>query len=219
MPKITRKFYKFQSTHIPVDICYSENKHFYAKGVPEDVLRLDEGLLSGFDTEEELFDSLRKIFQSFHEKIKKSRKVIVYSFNMTSELYMKKISYGFEGCKSWVPRGFVGRRSHYGESDGYGFGIEWEVLMEVKAEETTYHKIQGDGSLGYKQEVSGKTMIDWTPEREEALKEVYVSIEEMVKRIVKVLADPKSFIKMLDSGTKLLPYKPEKGGKYGKEKV
>lgn len=219
MAKIDSKFFKFQSDHVKVDIFYTHRDKFFAKNVPDGVRRVTESNFSGFDTEFNLTDALREAFRLYHEKIKKGRKVIFYSFSMTTDLCMKRTREGgWAGHKNWVPENYLKGSSYSGIGDGYGFGIEWKVYMEVEAEETTYHSIHPDGSLGYKESLSDKNIIDWTPEREEALKEVYASMEEMVKKIVKVLVEPKSFTKMLDSGTKLLSYKPKKEEKHAKRR-
>lgn len=219
MAKIDSKWFKFQSDHVKVDIFYTHKDHFFAKNVPDDVKWISEANFSGFDKEFDLIEALRSAFRLYHEKIKKSRKVIAYSFDMTAELCMKKVRSGeWHGYKDWVPDNFRGPNMDRasGVGDGYGFGIEWEVYMEVMAEETSYHSIRPDGTLGYKEEgLSGKQVIDWTQEREEALRGVYASMEEMVKRVVKILGEPKAFTKMLDSGTKLLSYSPGRRKKRG----
>lgn len=209
MPKICSKFFTINSEHVSVDIFYNQKKHFFAIGIPKDVTRLSRGHddLSGFETENDLYREIRAVLDIYHDKIKKTKKVIAYSLGMTTETCMKKTGRGmWEGYKDWVPDTLKTRSDRFfGNTDGYGFSIDWDVLLEIRAKETTYHGINEDGSIGHVAHLGERLIIDWTQEREDAFREIANALVEMVKKISTVLGDTQKVIGMIDKKIKLLP--------------
>lgn len=210
MPKICRRFFQINSKHVPVDIFYTQKKQFSAVGIPEDVTRISDKGFSHFETEEKLYEQINSALRVYHEKIRTSRKVIAYSLGMTTSLCMNRTGEGrWEGYKEWVPNTLKkGCDSYWVRGDnGYGFSINWDVLMEVRDKETEYHDIHDDGSIGHRTEISQRQLIDWTSEREEAFREIANCLVEMVKKIAVVLGDPEKMIGMIESKGKLLEFK------------
>ena len=203
MPKITEYIFNINQERVKIGIYYGTSKKFYAKNVPDDILALQEGQPEGFEKESELYHYLHHAIDHYHEEIKKSRKVIVYSLSMTTNLCMNKIDQNhWSGFKEWLPDDFSHRSKMEGE--GYGFSISWSVLMEISSAELNYYEINDDGSIGYGTYLDNRSVIEWTPEREAAFEEIAASLEKMVKKIAGVLCDKERFNFILDNKIKLL---------------
>ena len=169
MPRITTVGYRIDGEYHQYDLCYNQKKLFHITGFPEHVLRvMDNSCVSGFKSEAELNTAMYVMLKAYHEQVKKTRKVIVYSLQGTNALVMNKSGdNGYEGFKKWVPEKL--RAMDFGsDMDGYGFAI------------------------------------DWTQEREEALNAIGRAMEDMIKKIAKLMGDADTFTKLLDSGANLL---------------
>ncbi len=213
MAKITDYMFDINQERVKVGIYYTRSKGFYAKNVPGDVLALQE-YHPFFDKEDDLRLFLVKAIAHYHEIIKKSRKVIAYKISMTTELCMNKESEGhYCGYKPWIPKNYSHLNKIDGINSGYGFIIRWKLLMEMSAEDIKYYRIHDDGSVGNKTYTGPQyQIIEWTPEREAAFKEIDASLEGMVKKITAVLCDKEKVKYLLDNQIKLL-------GGYGNDRI
>lgn len=202
MPKITTHQYKIRGKYVDIATYYNRTNKFFAKGIPDDVLAFQKKAPSYFETEDELDTFVRTSIQEYHEKIKSSRKIIAYKLNLSSDLRMNKIGDGhWSGSRSWLNDAYAGSLA----GDGYGFSIEWEMLIEVSSDKVRYNRIREDGSIGFETYLDQRTILKWTPKREAAFKEIDAAIESMVKKIGAVLLDEDKTVKLLDSGVRLLP--------------
>ena len=190
---------KGKRTEIP--FYYTQKKRFYAVGIPEEVSTMFQQYFSGFDKEDDLYKVIFEALRKYHEKIKETRKVIAYTLSMTSHLAMNKIGRGhYQGYKEWVPEGFD---SDF-RGNGYGFVIEWKVLFEVSERQVLYYDVREDGTIGYKEHLGKRKIIDWTEGREKAFMEIDAALERLAEKVATVLADKERFTKLIDSGLKLL---------------
>lgn len=206
MAKIGTWTYKINQEIVEFKIYYTSSKGFFARGIPSDVLAFQKKPSFGFDTEAELRKFLREAIDTYHEKTKKSRKVIAYILKLTTCLSMNKVEQGhYSGTKPWLPSDYS--PFNYGlDGGGHGFSIKWKILMEVKARDIEYYRINDDGTIGYRKNnvEHDYLIIDWTPEREEAFKDIDRSLEEMVKRLAGTLCNTKKMTELIDNNIKLL---------------
>ena len=211
MAKITTWYYRIKGERVAVDVFYTSKKGFFPKGLPDDIGTIADVYFGGVMKENDLHLMIHEALHVYHEKIASSRKVIVYDLKITSALRMNKVGPGhYQGFKDWVPqdmRNYDVNESFGEHGAGYGFTIGWEVLLETSAQEIEYFRINEDGSAGTGETLRHRMVIDWTEKREAAFNEIDSSLEEMVRRISRMVCKPDFFVKMLDSGTKLLPDK------------
>lgn len=203
MPKIGNESLLINGKFINIEINYSRKLQFYARGIPEEVLHVSEIETITADTEKQLLINLHQAINLYHDKIKSSKKVIAYTIYAAAETVMNRTGVGrLEGHKPGVPKGF----DHLPLGcDGSGFTIEWEILMEVKAKTIEYYPLNDGVISSYKKHINpNKKIIDWTPQREQAFKNIDLALERMVINLMNKLADTKTLLYNIDNNIKLL---------------
>ena len=208
MPKIKTKQFTIAGKWTDVNFYYTSNKGFYAKGIPEEVESVAERHfeINGYEKECELKEAIRTALFKYHEYIEKKRKVIAYRVTMTTDMRSIKTGEGsWSGSKPWVPDCFKRGCDMDGFHSGYGFVVEWKILMEVKARSTTYYDIDKDQGARFARRLDeGFQVVDWTPEREAAFVQIDQALEKAVQKLATVLGDQEKLLFLVDSGVKLL---------------
>jgi hypothetical protein len=206
MPKIFSTYIIVESVRIEIDVHYTHGKGFYAKKIPDSVLKFCNCTFSGFDTEGELLEHIRISLINYHESIKNIKKVIIYSLQMSTDVYMNKENRGsWHGYKPWVDHEkFIEyNRCLTSSINGYGFSIIWDVLYQVKSKDTKYYVIDNNGSIGFESRIHEASweIIDWTVEREQAFIDIDKSIEELVKKISLFLGNSEKLCLAIDNNS------------------
>lgn len=178
MPKINKQQFKVQGKYLSFDMYYNSTNGFYFKETTT-IKSLQEAVkfCNMASTEHELITHMNEKLKEFHEKIKKSRKVIVIDYRVGQTVSMEKTG----------PGSYVGKSGWHNVSNiglDYGLAFKFEVYMRVDAKETEYHRINEDGSLGWTTPVSKEdAQIDWTEEREQALIQMGEAANEAAKKL------------------------------------
>lgn len=214
MPKITKTWMKVDNEDFQVEIHYNQKRKFYIAGMPECVRLVTGVSFQGCESESALNKLIFETLRDYHESVKKTRKVIVYSVDVTAAITMKpdKGCGGYSGYKAWVPGAVKHADSEFMRfKHGSGFVLEWKVKQEVTGKDTKYFALDDDGNIyGSSSRLSKEEMvIDWSEEREQGFREIDRSMEEMVKRLALILCDTEKVKLLMDGGKLLLPHAAE----------
>lgn len=208
MAKITTWKFKMSGEWVEIGCYYTTKRKFSARGVPSDVEAMADTPFGGYDTEDELYREVQKAFAKYHEHIKRRRKVIAYKVCLSTDLGMiRENERTHTGFKSWVPESMRKQSNSFSSGineDGFGFVISWKIWFEEKAKETIYYSISDDGSLGYERRRANRQIIEWTPERQAAFESIDAGLENMVKRLAKILGHSDRLIEAIDNGLKMI---------------
>ena len=147
MPKVSHHEFRIDGELIKLDIGYNKEKMFHIMRFPSKVFQsLDAqemGTIAGIPTEKELIKSVEEIIDRYHRVVKSKRKIIAYSMSATTEIRMNKVGDGsYQGTKSWAEN--LHDLEGFG-NNGYGFVIDYKVLVEINDNGLKYSKLLMNG--------------------------------------------------------------------------
>lgn len=219
MPKVSKITKHVLGELVTWDVYYNMTKKFHLKDFPQEIRMVSSFDMTHHDTELSLDKVITEALSVYHGAQRSKKKVITYKIGLTNSMYMKRRKDYFDGDLPWVEALKIDSSKicniHFGDSDGDAIGLQWDVLWCVQGERTEYYglrekanipdDLRDDGELGYKTSPDRDDyIIDWTPEREEALKEISKALRKLGRRIAEVVLVHDKMITLLDSGTKLL---------------
>lgn len=207
MPKVSHMTARILGEHVRFDIHYNKEKSFHLKDFNPEILNLvgtnnRYKEINGFDTEAALVNNIHRIINAYNELASTLRKVIVFSLYASTEIYMVRT--GPNSHSGYRP-GIDNVRSMRDSCD-YAVGFDYAVLMEtIGGDGKKYNVIHEDGTLGYSRNLQQhETVIDWTPERQQAFEQLTDGMYQLMVKICAALGDEKKALAFIDSKIKLL---------------
>lgn len=86
MPKIGKDHVTIHGKQVELEVHYSRKTKFHYKGLPEEIYHMTSLGIETYDTETALKQALRSALEIYHEKIKRTRKMIFYTLECSREL-------------------------------------------------------------------------------------------------------------------------------------
>lgn len=203
MPKITTKKYTIAGKAHEVSVWYTETNQFHFKNFPPEVGRLagntEQYRLNNQPTAHALYFAADEAIKIYEEKIKQTRKVIVYEVKAPDGVKATKNGYRtipLPNCE-WV--GYAGDR------DDFGFMVNYKILYAIESgEKREFRYVQEDDSAGHVcHSVKGR-IIDYSPEREQFFINLRSAFQKLFLQTVSFLHDPEKLVYSIDSGQVLL---------------
>ena len=206
MPKITTANALIDGEYNSINISYNQKKSFYTDSIPSKVTAIlgSDYRLSGYPSLVELKNAIREGLKLYHEKIKKTRKVIAYTLELSTSIAMNKESEGYySGRKKWIPKDI---KIESIDTDGYGFAIDYKVYMEISGAKKEYRRITDEGEVEkWEAHINrDEIIVDWTQQREDTLKRIQLELEELAKKIGIYFWDNDKMLNLLDHPTNKL---------------
>lgn len=211
MPKVSKlKLYLASKYGEDYEIWYNakDMPKFSIKGLPSDFSRVTEVCISGYETENDLSNSIHVAVRAYKE-FKESRvKVIIYRASASAEIAMLRTDPLHEGSYCGKLKGVSEKiKSFSYGSETASFGISYKVMFEIdKVNVKVYHNIQKDGSMGFENKLdSGWQVMIWTEERELFFSKLYDSMRDMVLRISTFIdVDPDKAARLIETNAQQL---------------
>lgn len=194
MAKITTKKFKVAGKTLECGVWYTASDKFFLKGFPPAIERAASIAIKGSPTEEELYEKYEQGIARYEEMIARSRKVIVFSISAAnSHLEEKFNKFGHNGLPQ-MPDGIS--ETHYAKM---GFTINYEIKMLREVGESYYlHNINEEGNpMGSGEEIKNKgynKIINYTPEREQAFKELHLRFDKLLEAFISGFSEAEKFI-------------------------
>ncbi len=208
MPKVSNCSIKIAGEHKRFDIFYNKKDSFHVKDFPVEINRLvnkPNFRTTDYATERELINCLNTIVNEYHELVKDTRKVIVYKLYASSEIRRDWQDHANGGRSSSGFREGINDNVEDMSGPAYGIGFTYHVLLETKSNGVRYNHIKSNGEIGYSASIHrGDILIDWTQEREDALKALADGMHKLMVKICAALGDQYKGMAFLDKGVKLL---------------
>lgn len=213
MPKVSYTDHKILGTKTRFDIFYNSSKQFHIPNFNTEVQQITGVNVGfGFETEAALIKAVTEALKEYHRIKSTKTKVIIYSIFVSDEITDKGTdSDGWSrGKKKWAENTPI---QDIGENKSYAFGIKYCVAFRVTGKETQYFSPtdkhsegwNDDPELGYGFDPDrDDIVIDWTPEREAAFKDICTSLAKLAEKAATILIDPDKTIQLLESKQKLL---------------
>lgn len=211
MPKVGTVEFIIKGKPQKFDLMYSRKEGFSLKNFPSDITDIVSSRNIQFhNTEAELVSYYNGAIREYHQLIEKNTKVILYALYLPTEKIMNRIGYGhYQGHQNWIPNN-MSRKIESMNGDGFGFQLEYRVVVRVENNFTKYYEIkeaQFDGDE-HEDELRRETHkkqnefeIEWTPQREAFFTSMEAQVDEMIKKMVSFFAkDEKQLLQIFDAG-------------------
>lgn len=187
---------KWKGTIVEVELRYGVKHQFSAEGVPDEVVSLSSTRFRNFERKADLEKAIRDAVLAYHEKMKQSKKVIVFTVSMSHPFKDDRFDFIPDGIRS------------SGTSDGTGVAIRWETFLLITADKMMLYEIDKNGepkAWGREYRSDGdERLIDWTPGRERFFESLDGSMIELMKRIVQFFDRPEADLLQTIDTSKLL---------------
>jgi hypothetical protein len=202
MPKITNRDYIIAGVKYPCSVWYTASNKFFLKGFPLAIERTAQITPLGSKTEDELYQRYEDGIKRYEVLIATSKKVIVFRLRAAKPHLENRYS----EHRDSLPQMPVGVSSSH--MSDMGFEIDYEVKMLRSVDKARYlHNIDNDGKpYGSGDPIMNdrfSKIIDYTPEREQAFKELYVRFDNLLMAFINGFFEAEKFIDSIPT-TKLL---------------
>lgn len=204
MPKITTKEYNIAGKSYKCTVWYTATDRFFFKDFPKDIERTAQITPLGSATEDELYERYEEGIKRYETIISESKKVIVFKI-IAADTHLNG-RYNTRSFGNHLPKMPVGVRTTH--ANQMGFFIDYEVKMLRKVgDDLLLHNIDdNDSVVGYGNKIENidvPKIIDYTPEREAAFKELYTRFDKMLMAFINGFFEAEKFIDSIPA-TKLL---------------
>ena len=204
MPKIGKDHVTIRGKQVELEVHFSRKTKFHYNGLPEEIYHMTSLGIETYDTETALKQALRSALEIYHEKIKRTRKMIFYTLECSRELFFKQD----ETCvANTIPRDKVNRKFRPDLSSRFGVGFDFLILLEVSAVKTEYYRLNEDGTPGYRMhhiKSTDATLIEWTPERERFFLNMVAQLQRLIYGVSSFFDAPDLQERIETLGSKLL---------------
>ncbi len=207
MPKITTFDTFIEGKYTQFEVYYSSRQGgFYIKNCPNKIAEYME--MTHYETERDILIAFKQAVDKFHEDLKVSTKIILYSISLPTGIHMNKIDSGhYSGSHERVPQKLtrlIGTiRGDDSDCESYGFVINHRIVTKIEAEKTTYKELENgirDGSLTRKYKIEQE--IEWTQEREDFFNSLKESTISIIEKILQFLGKEDSeLLKIFNTGS------------------
>jgi hypothetical protein len=202
MPKITNKDYVIAGVKYPCSVWYTVSNKFFLKGFPRPIEITAQITPFGSETEDALYQRYKDGIQRYETLIATTKKVIVFRLSAAKPHLENRYS----EHRDSLPQMPVGISSSH--MCDMGFEISYEVKMLRSVDKAVYlHNIDSDGNpYGSGDEIRNERyskIIDYTPEREQAFKELYMRFDNLLIAFINGFFEAEKFIDSIPT-TKLL---------------
>lgn len=207
MPKITTKNFQIAGHEYLCQVWYTASDNFFLKEFPKDIERTAQITPLGSKTEEELYERYREGIERYETIIAESKKVIVFRLVAASPHFENKYS-------RWgnsLPKFPQGVSDFHGGNMGFTIDYEVKMLRKVGNDLFLHNIDDNDKSAGSGNKIENpdySKIIDYTPEREAAFKELYTRFDKMLIAFIKGFFEPEKFLDSIQT-TKLLQLEQE----------
>lgn len=195
MPKITTKRFYIAGELKEIEILYTSNKKFYAKGIPDHITKLMNK--RSFETEDEIINAITSSINQYKNQIQTSKKVIRYNLHAAeNHIYTKdKSGYGTH-LKPKFPNVRIDRLNAE-----MGMTIDYEILyLQETGTEKKYFYIDDSGEMGYSANVTSyDTITDYSEEKVLLLESLFNKFDDLFKSFMLVMNDDKLFFQLLSN--------------------
>ena len=207
MPKIGKEYVTVRDKYIEVEIWYGRKDGFYYKGLPEDLYNITQFGSRKYESESELKNHLLYMLTDYHEKIKQTRKVIVYCLYGSTKLIMNKApNGGWTGRVQGVSTDIV-TPGFGSDAPDYMFGFSYNICIEISSNITEYFSVgENDTPELPKYRISNNTwkVIEWTPEREKFFEDLKANLLQLTRGVSAFFGQP-DLLELMDThGIKML---------------
>lgn len=187
MPKVGRVNLNFTGSTAVFELWYDQTRKFYLKGLPADFTQvMEEELPAGFDTEDDLRNTLLAMVETYKERTKQRRRVLMFKVTGSAKLTMH---YNGDGSYTGRKKGVSERiaRADFGSEDAE-IGVTYKIADEITrgAGVKKYYPLKEDDTPGSPMNLGGQSgtgawnVIDWTPEAEEFFSGIYQGMQQLL---------------------------------------
>lgn len=197
MAKIGKDGITIKGEFHALELHYSSKTGFSYKGLPDEFVKMMAWNERRYYKEDEMRNALITKVREYHERIAKSRKVIVIRLGGAAEMIYNKVARGhYSGHKPDVNKLF----ESFVNAPTYCFGFEYNIMLETDSNGVHYNYYTDLGGVGARSNsiFKDRLVIDWTPEREKFLEDLGEKVQQLVYGVSAFFSDPEA-LKLMDS--------------------
>lgn len=204
MPKIGKDLVTIRGKQIEIEVHYTRKTKFHYKGLPAEIYEMTSLGKHIYDSETALKYALRTALEAYHEKIKQTRKMILFTLDCSRELFFDQ---GGSSIARTVHKNKVSPKFRPELPTRFAFGFDFHVLLEISAEKVEYYQLNEDNTPGFRMPYANSSranLIEWTPERERFFRDLAAQLQQLVYSASSFFDAPDMLQQMDTHGFKLL---------------
>lgn len=212
MPKIKKIHENFRGKYTEFIIFFNEKHQFHIQNCPADVIELG-GLFNRQNTLSDIIIRFKQALQTYHEKSKNRREVILLSIVVGTQYSMNYTAVGTYSADPSNPfHAFSGSGGFDGIS-GHGFSIDYKVAVEYSVGEKIDYKntVKNEATGDYDEGVSAvrlhkdQIVLPYSIDTVAFLDSTQLGLRGLILKVVEFFSqEPATLVQAIKDNTKLL---------------